>query len=102
MTRVTAKLVRDRMDTAREGIAKQLLAWDEVAARIGEAAGKGCGLALFAPPVGVSIRETATAAELVEKLRATGFRCDWRERRDPGDVITHELAVGWDTPGAGG
>jgi hypothetical protein len=102
MTLVTAKLVRDRMDAAREGVAKELLAWEEVAKAIGEAAGKGHSLTLFGPPVGVSIKETTTATELVEKLRATGFRCAWRERRDPGDVLTHALEVSWDAPGAGG
>lgn len=90
------------MDAAREDTARQFLAWDTVAEAISTAAGKGYGLALFAPPVGVSFRETKTAAELEARLKDAGFRCAWRERRDPNDVVTHELAVTWDAPGAGG
>lgn len=96
MTRVTAKLTRERMDAAREDTATRLLEWSAVSRVIGEAAGKGYGSAVFAPPAGVNIKATAAAAELIEKLTATGFRCDWRERRDPGDVLNHDLAVSWE------
>lgn len=100
MSMVTAKQTRERMDAIREDTAKQLLAWNEVAKTIGDAAGKGYGLALFSPPPGVSIKATTAAAVLIAKLTATGFRCDWRERRDPGDVLTHELAVSWESVSA--
>jgi hypothetical protein len=96
MSMVTAAQTRVRMEAAREDTAKGLLGWDKVAAKIGEAAGQGHGQALFTPPAGVSIKATTTAAALIEKLTATGFRCDWRERRDAGDVLNHDLVVSWE------
>lgn len=102
MSTLNAKSALARMERAREETAKELLEWEAVAEAISTAAGKGYGLALFAPPAGVSFRLTKTAEELETRLKAAGFRCAWRERRDPGDVVTHELAVTWDTPGTGG
>lgn len=96
MSKLTAKLARERTDAAREHAARELLAWEAVAETISTAAGKGYGLALFAPPPGVSIKATATAAALIERLTAAGFRTDWRERRDPGDALNHDLAVSWE------
>lgn len=102
MSTLTLKAACARMERAREETAKELLEWEAVAEAISTAAGKGYGLALFAPPAGVSIKATETATATVERLRSVGFRTEWRERRDPGDVLTHELAVSWDAPPVGG
>jgi len=96
MSKLTAKLARERMDAAREHTARELLAWEAVAGAISTAAGKGYALALFVPPAGVSIKTTTTAAALIERLTGAGFRTDWRERRDPGDALNHDLAVSWE------
>lgn len=93
---LTVKRTRERMTAAREDAAGQLLEWDAVVRTIGEAAGKGYGLAVFGPPPGVNIKTTDAAAGIIERLHAAGFRTEWRDRRDPGDVLTFELAVGWE------
>lgn len=93
---LTVAVTRTRMNRVREDLAGQVLGWDQVVKEISEAANKGLGSVVFGPPPGVSIKATDAAAEAEKKLTAAGFRIEWRERRDPGDVLTHELTVTWD------
>lgn len=86
------------MQSKREEVAAALLAWENIEAKIREAAGAGLERAILAPPAAAPIRfkNTAAAAAAMERLARERFRTRWGEYRPaPGGPVSDQLEIEW-------